>query len=98
MKFWLVSVSPSDAPNDRKAKIRFVCAVLLLTFAFGVGAQDVFAQSVTVVQTNPDQSALLTPETPLTFAGGTATGTAINVNDAIHYQQLEGRGCELQRL
>ena len=55
-------------------------------------ARNVCAQTVGVVQTNPDQSALLTSQTPLTFTDGTAIGTAINVDDTIHYQQLEGVG------
>src|ERR1700677_508057 len=55
-------------------------------------ARNVCAQTVGVVPTNPDQSALLTSQTPLTFTDGTAIGTAINVDDTIHYQQLEGVG------
>ena len=50
------------------------------------------AQTISVVQTNPDQSALLTPQTPLTFTSGTASSTAININDTVSYQQLEGVG------
>lgn len=51
-----------------------------------------FAQSVAVVQTNGDQSALLAPERPLTFAPGTASQTAIDIDDTVKYQQLEGVG------
>ena len=50
------------------------------------------AQTVQVVQTNGDQSALLAPQTQLTFVHGTATQTAITVDDTISYQQLEGVG------
>ena len=65
-----------------------------IAFVFGLAfcASTGFAQSVGVVQTNADQSALLTPQTPLTFVDGTASGTAINVDDTVHYQQLEGVG------
>jgi len=66
--------------------------ILLTAFSIGSCARNVCAQAVGVVQTNPDQSELLTPQTPLTFTDGTASGTAINVDDTIHYQQLEGVG------
>jgi O-glycosyl hydrolase len=50
------------------------------------------AQTVSVVQTNPDQSALLSPQAPLSFVPGTGTQLAINVDDTIRYQRLEGVG------
>src|ERR1700734_342913 len=59
-------------------------AVILLTSAV--------AQKVNVVQTNPDQSALLSPQPSLTFAPGAGNALAINVDDTIRYQTLEGVG------
>jgi len=40
-----------------------------------------FAQSVNVVLTTPDQTSLLAPQAPLTFASGTAAQLSININD-----------------
>ena len=51
-----------------------------------------YSQTVNVVQTNADQTALLTPQTPLAFTSGTAGPVAIYIDDTIHYQQLEGVG------
>jgi glucosylceramidase len=65
---------------------------VLALFTASLFVPRVPAQTVSVVQTNADQSALLTPQTPLTFTDGTASVTAINVDDTIHYQQLEGVG------
>jgi glucosylceramidase len=62
----------------------FAGAALLLTSAVG--------QTVNVVQTNPDQSALLSPHPSLTFAPGAGNTLAINVDDTIRYQTLEGVG------
>jgi|GEM_PF-549811 len=59
-------------------------ALLLLSPALG--------QTVQVDQTNPDQSALLSPQPSLTFAPGAGSGLAINVDDTIRYQTLEGVG------
>ncbi|HEY4762849.1 MAG TPA: carbohydrate-binding protein [Candidatus Sulfotelmatobacter sp.] len=59
-------------------------AVLLLSSAMG--------QTVNVVQTNPDQSALLSPQPSLTFVPGPGSTLAINVDDTIRYQTLEGVG------
>jgi O-glycosyl hydrolase len=61
-----------------------VGAVLLLSTAMG--------QTVNVVQTNPDQSALLSPQPSLTFVPGPGSTLAINVDDTIRYQTLEGVG------
>ena len=59
-------------------------ALLLLSPALG--------QTVQVDQTNPDQSALLSPQPSLTFAPGAGSTLAINVDDTIRYQTLEGVG------
>ncbi len=50
------------------------------------------AQSVSVVQTNPDQSALLAPQPSLVFTPGSGNQLAIDIDDTIHYQELEGVG------
>ena len=80
----------SDATRHSKTNVCLLAVTLLASFTLsaGIGA----AQTVGVVQTNADQTALLTPQTALTFTDGTASGTAINVDDTIHYQQLEGVG------
>ncbi len=75
-----------------KTNVCLLSVILLASCALAFCVQSVCAQTVGVVQTNPDQSALLTPQTPLTFTDGTASGTAINVDDTVHYQQLEGVG------
>jgi glucosylceramidase len=62
----------------------FAGVLLLLTSAVG--------QTVNVVQTNPDQSALLSPQPSLTFAPGAASTLTISVDDTIRYQTLEGVG------
>jgi glucosylceramidase len=59
-------------------------ALLMLSPALG--------QTVQVVQTNPDQSALLSPQPSLTFALGAGSALAINIDDTIRYQTLEGVG------
>ncbi|WP_164981573.1 carbohydrate-binding protein [Silvibacterium dinghuense] len=50
------------------------------------------AQTVSVVQTNADQSALLAPQPSLTFEPGTGTQMAIDVDDTVRYQTLDGVG------
>lgn len=50
------------------------------------------AQTVDVVLTTPDQTNLLAPQPPLAFVSGSANTLAINVNDTIGYQRLEGVG------
>lgn len=67
--------------------------ILVMSFLlFAKGIMPSFAQSVSVVLTTPDQTSLLAPQTPLTFASGTAAQLAININDTIRYQKLEGVG------
>jgi len=50
------------------------------------------AQSVSVVETTPDQTSLLAPQASISFAPGTSNVMAININDTIGYQKLEGVG------
>jgi glucosylceramidase len=68
------------------------CATLFVTAILALGTSQVSAQTVSVVQTTPDQTELLTPQTPLTFVNGTSSVLAINVDDTVRYQQLEGVG------
>lgn len=56
------------------------------------GPNPALAQSVNVVQTTPDQTNLLTPQTPLAFAPGAGSQLAINIDDTVRYQTLEGVG------
>jgi len=74
--------------------IKTIDCLNLLTFAIVLCGTAAFAhgQSVTVVQTNPDQSALLAPQESLSFAPGSGNQLAINVDDTIRYQRLEGVG------
>ena len=92
MKSRLVNTPLADTLRIYKTNVCLMCAILFILFTLGICTQRAFAQTVSVVQTNPDQSALLSPQTPLTFTHGTASQTAINVDDTIHYQQLEGVG------
>lgn len=68
-----------------------VC-LILMTIGFLNTGRLSHAQTIQVVQTNPDQSALLTVQPNLVFAAGSATGTVITVDDSIRYQRLEGIG------
>lgn len=78
--------------TSQKANACLRGAALLAVSAFANASSTASAQTVSVVQTNPDQSALLAPQTPLAFNNGTSSQLAINVDDTIHYQQLEGVG------
>ena len=82
----MISVSPRH-----KAIVSFA---ILVTFVllFAGYIRPAFGQSVNVVLTTPDQTSLLAPQTPLTFASGTAAQLAINIDDTITYQRLEGVG------
>lgn len=71
--------------------IVFLRNVALAGAALGVSVAA-HAQSVNVVLTTPDQTNLLTSQSPLAFASGTASGTAINIDDTVRYQRLEGVG------
>ena len=86
------SASPLNFFCDLRTNDCLSCATLLVMALLACGAGRMSAQTVSVVQTNADQSALLTPETPASFVNGTASGVAINVDDTIHYQVLEGVG------
>ena len=50
------------------------------------------AQTVTVYQTNPDQSKLLAQQSSVSFGSGSTSGTVISVNPATQYQQMDGFG------
>ncbi len=81
---------PLFPPTTPKVNLRL--GTLLLPLIFSTSARWSLAQSVSVVQTNPDETALLAPQAPLTFAPGTAIQNAITINDTIEYQRLEGVG------
>ena len=72
---------------------------LLSTFAaLVVLAISAEAQTVSVVQTNADQSALLSPQPSLTFVPGTGNTLNINVDDMVRYQTLDGVGSRWAQL
>ncbi len=50
------------------------------------------AQTVTVVQTNPDKSALLAAQPPLSFGRQSQQSLNIVINDALQYQTMDGFG------
>lgn len=50
------------------------------------------AQSISVVQTTPDQTQLLAPQPQLRFAPGSGSQLAIQIDDTTRYQRLEGVG------
>jgi glucosylceramidase len=50
------------------------------------------AQTVSVVQTNADMSALLQPEPSLTFESKASGPLAIHVDDDVRYQEMDGFG------
>jgi len=70
----------------------FALRALLLTSGAAMAMAPAFGQTVSVVQTNADQSALLSPQSPLTFVPGTGGQLPINVDDTIRYQTLDGVG------
>ena len=65
---------------------------LLLATLLAASAVQVAAQTVKVVETNADQSALLAPQPSISFAVGSGSQLAINIDDTVRYQQLEGVG------
>src|SRR5258708_27385923 len=74
-----------------KAIVNFSTLMMLVSL-LAEGNRLAFAQSVNVVLTTPDQTSLLAPQTPLTFASGGSGQLAINIDDTIRYQRLEGVG------
>ncbi len=68
-----------------------VHAFVLLTATLAFGTPG-WSQSVNVVETTADQSALLAPQAPLSFTPGSGSQLAINVDDTVRYQQIEGVG------
>jgi len=64
--------------------VRFILALC--------GAAMAAGQTVSVVQTNPDESALLSPQPSLVFAPGSGSQLSIDVDDTVRYQTLEGVG------
>ena len=79
------------ASPDASTLCRF-CLHLLLPLVILTSAATLFGQTVSVVQTNPDQSALLSPQPAVSFVPGTGGQLAINVDDTVRYQRLEGVG------
>jgi glucosylceramidase len=72
--------------------LRRFCLRLLLPLVTLTSATTLCGQTVSVVQTNPDQSALLSPQPAASFVPGTGSQLAINVDDTVRYQRLEGVG------
>src|SRR5258708_24615312 len=73
--------------------LRSLCLrALLPLISFTSAATMLYGQTVSVVQTNPDQSALLSAQPAVSFVSGMGSQLAINVDDTIRYQRLEGVG------
>jgi glucosylceramidase len=68
--------------------VRSRLALCVAAMAVGTAA----GQTVSVVQTNPDQSALLSPQPSLVFAPGSGSQLSIDVDDTVRYQTIEGVG------
>jgi F0F1-type ATP synthase membrane subunit c/vacuolar-type H+-ATPase subunit K len=68
--------------------VRSTLALCAAAIAVGTAA----GQTVSIVQTNPDQSALLSPQPSLVFAPGSGTQLSIDIDDTVRYQTLEGVG------
>src|ERR1700721_2511606 len=81
-----------STPSLTPKIIGFLLKPALLASLLSVTLLPVHAQVVQVVQTTPDQTSLLAPQPSLPFPPGTASQLAINVDDTIHFQQLEGVG------
>ncbi len=64
----------------------------LLPLAMAISPLRLAAQTISVVQTTPDQTQLLAPQPSLTFSAGTGNQLPITIEDSVHYQQLEGVG------
>ena len=96
------SFSRPSAALQRSA-LRLLAASVLTASAVALTFSQAFCQVITpggpgigptvsVVQTNGDQSALLTPQPSLNFSSGTSNQMAITVDDTVRYQTLEGVG------
>jgi hypothetical protein len=93
--YWFVSEIQKGPPVSYTSPSlkTIVCLFkrLLLFSLTTATAVTAAAQVVKVVQTTPDQTSLLATQ-PLTFTAGTGNQLAINVDDTIRFQQLEGVG------
>ncbi len=72
-------------------------SALVLRSTFTLANAALFApllagQTVSVVETTPDQTQLLAPQPSLTFALGSGAELPINVDDTVRYQQFDGVG------
>lgn len=65
---------------------------LSITAVLTLPALAMQAQTVNIVETNADQSALLSPQPSLTFVPGSGGTLNITVDDTVRYQTLEGVG------
>ena len=85
-------IQPVRKLRVRKIPLRLFSFLTALPLAAILSAPVLPAQTVSIVQTNPDQSALLSAQPSTTFVQGTGAQLAINVDDTIRYQTLEGVG------
>lgn len=82
-------------PAALRSGVLCVLVVSAVSFSSAVALAQTIASggtTVSVVQTNADQSALLTPQPSVTFVPGSSSQMAINVDDTVRYQTLEGVG------
>jgi glucosylceramidase len=93
----MISAVPSALgvpPTSRRRRNTsgIITACLAAPWLFLIGLAPAAAQSVTVVQTNYDQSKLLETQPPAHFAAGAELPLAIRVDDGIRYQEMDGFG------
>ncbi len=66
--------------------------LLLLQMLIAAGPALITAQTVKVVQTNVDQSALLAPQPSTAFSAQSPQALTITVDDGVQYQMMDGFG------
>jgi glucosylceramidase len=93
---WFASEIQKGPPvSDTSPSLKTIVCLLKRFLLFSLASATALtaaAQVVNVVQTTPDQTSLLAPQPALTFTAGTGNQLAINVDDTIRFQQLEGVG------
>jgi glucosylceramidase len=85
-------LSALGVPTTRGRRARIITACLAVPCFVLIGLAPAAGQSVTIVQTNYDQSKLLETQPAGHFAAQSELPLAIRVDDAIRYQEMDGFG------